>query len=199
MKNCNQRMINSLLFIVFLKIRWWLVGENIKSANDTIVGKETYGVVYGISKGYVYALRVLGFSKGGDGKMSPTQYFTLGKYDVARSRLQREDFLNFISMSFMVKLHEYVIMFKLNQLHGKVKIIHICSSYNRRSCTRRFKDFGHRTFCLVHQSIINDSHLFVCSTVLICAIITPCHDISMKSIYYITCIYTCVLYNHHFS
>lgn len=60
------------------KIRWWLVGENIKSANDTIVGKETYGVVYGISKGYVYALRVLGFSKGGDGKMSPTQYFTLG-------------------------------------------------------------------------------------------------------------------------
>uniref|UniRef100_K1RGG9 Uncharacterized protein n=1 Tax=Magallana gigas TaxID=29159 RepID=K1RGG9_MAGGI len=35
-------------------------------------------MVYGISKGYVYALRVLGFSKGGDGKMSPTQYFTLG-------------------------------------------------------------------------------------------------------------------------
>ncbi|XP_048781332.2 contactin-like isoform X2 [Ostrea edulis] len=60
------------------KIRWWLLGENIKSANDTVVGKETYGVVYGISKGYVYALRVLGFSKGGDGKMSPTQYFTLG-------------------------------------------------------------------------------------------------------------------------
>ncbi|XP_062566829.1 contactin-like [Saccostrea cucullata] len=60
------------------KIRWWLLGENIKSANDTIVGKQTHGVVYGIAKGYVYALRVLGFSKGGDGKMSPTQYFTLG-------------------------------------------------------------------------------------------------------------------------
>lgn len=89
LKNCYQRMINSFLviFFPFLKIRWWLVGENIKSANDTIVGKETYGMVYGISKGYVYALRVLGFSKGGDGKMSPTQYFTLGKCNVARSQL----------------------------------------------------------------------------------------------------------------
>lgn len=76
-----------IFFLPFLKIRWWLVGENIKSANDTIVGKETYGMVYGISKGYVYALRVLGFSKGGDGKMSPTQYFTLGKCNVARSQL----------------------------------------------------------------------------------------------------------------
>ncbi|XP_078334418.1 contactin-like isoform X2 [Crassostrea virginica] len=60
------------------KIRWWLLGENIKSANDTVVDKQTFGVVYGIAKGYVYALRVLGYSKGGDGKMSPTQYFTLG-------------------------------------------------------------------------------------------------------------------------
>lgn len=74
-----QFFLKFIFFLPFLKIRWWLVGENIKSANDTIVGKETYGMVYGISKGYVYALRVLGFSKGGDGKMSPTQYFTLGK------------------------------------------------------------------------------------------------------------------------
>lgn len=35
-----------------------------------IVGKEIYGMVYGIFKGYVYVFWVLGFSKGGDGKMS---------------------------------------------------------------------------------------------------------------------------------
>lgn len=60
------------------KMRYWLQGDNIRTANDTITGKETQGVIYGIQRGYVYSLRVLGFSKGGDGKMSPTKYFTLG-------------------------------------------------------------------------------------------------------------------------
>lgn len=62
-------------------MRYWLQGDNIRTANDTITGKETQGVIYGIQRGYVYSLRVLGFSKGGDGKMSPTKYFTLGKFN----------------------------------------------------------------------------------------------------------------------
>ncbi|XP_022311293.1 contactin-like [Crassostrea virginica] len=60
------------------KMRYWLQGDDIRTANDTITGKETHGVIYGIQRGYVYCLRVMGFSKGGDGKMSPTTYFTLG-------------------------------------------------------------------------------------------------------------------------
>ncbi|XP_061177623.1 contactin-like [Saccostrea echinata] len=60
------------------KMRYWLQGDDIRTANDTITGKETHGIIYGIQRGYVYSLRVLGFSKGGDGKQSPTKYFTLG-------------------------------------------------------------------------------------------------------------------------
>lgn len=73
-------------------------------------------MVYGISKGYVYALRVLGFSKGGDGKMSPTQYFTLGKCNVARSQL----YFAFYHYE-RHKLHYYVkciAVFFLSQLHA---------------------------------------------------------------------------------
>ncbi|KAK3105596.1 hypothetical protein FSP39_001377 [Pinctada imbricata] len=61
------------------KLRWWLIGDDIRKANDTVVGKVTNGVIYGIQKNNVYQLRVCGYSKGGDGKLSPTKYFTLGK------------------------------------------------------------------------------------------------------------------------
>lgn len=98
------------------------------------------------------------------------------------------------------KLHYYVkciaVFFSVSYMHGKLNYIHciyiymcvyLCVFlYNRRSCTRWFEDFGRKTFCFVHHSIINDSHPFVCSTVLFCVVITSCHNISMKSIYYTT-------------
>lgn len=43
------------------------------------VGKQDQAVIYGIQKNYLYCLRVLGFSTGGDGTMSELVYFTLGK------------------------------------------------------------------------------------------------------------------------
>lgn len=91
------------------------------------------------------------------------------------------------------KLHYYVkciaVFFSVSYMHGKLNYIYIYLCvflYNRRSCTRWFEDFGRKTFCFVHHSIINDSHPFVCSTVLFCVAITSCHNISMKSIYYTT-------------
>lgn len=38
----------------------------------------SHAVVKGIHEGVVYAVRVLAYSAGGDGKKSPTVYFTLG-------------------------------------------------------------------------------------------------------------------------
>ena len=61
-------------------MRWWPATENILSANDTVVPeKRTWGVIEGIQEGIVYSLRVLGYNAGGDGKKSPTVYFTLGE------------------------------------------------------------------------------------------------------------------------
>ncbi|KAK7092346.1 contactin-5-like isoform X2 [Littorina saxatilis] len=60
------------------KLRWWPATENIRTANDTVIaGKRTWGVIKGVKEGTVYALRVLGYNAGGDGKKSPTAYFTL--------------------------------------------------------------------------------------------------------------------------
>ncbi|XP_059165972.1 contactin-like [Physella acuta] len=60
------------------KIKWWSATENIRTANETIIpNRQTFGVVHGIGPNTVYALRVMGFSRGGDGKNSPTVYFTL--------------------------------------------------------------------------------------------------------------------------
>ncbi|CAL1528357.1 unnamed protein product [Lymnaea stagnalis] len=60
------------------KIRWWPSTEDIKTANVTVVGdRMTRTVLHGIGVGTVYSLRVMGYSRGGEGKNSPTVYFTL--------------------------------------------------------------------------------------------------------------------------
>ncbi|RUS84683.1 hypothetical protein EGW08_007553 [Elysia chlorotica] len=60
------------------KLRWWPAGDNILTANDTVVpGGLTHGVIRGLRRGVVYSLRVLGYSAAGDGKRSPTVFFTL--------------------------------------------------------------------------------------------------------------------------
>ncbi|XP_060075938.1 contactin-like [Ylistrum balloti] len=60
------------------KLEFWPRGENFRAAQTVVTGKETNAVIYGIHKDVIYCLRVLGYSNGGDGKKSPTQYFTLG-------------------------------------------------------------------------------------------------------------------------
>ncbi|XP_041371563.1 contactin-like [Gigantopelta aegis] len=67
------------------KLRYWESKESILTAKDVLTKeKETRAVISGIEGGVVYNLRVLGWSNGGDGKKSPTVYFTLGgqiRYD----------------------------------------------------------------------------------------------------------------------
>ncbi|XP_033733167.1 contactin-like [Pecten maximus] len=60
------------------KLEYWPRGENFRAAKTVVTGKVTNAVIYGIQKDVIYSLRVLGYSNGGDGKKSPTQYFTLG-------------------------------------------------------------------------------------------------------------------------
>ena len=43
-----------------------------------VPNRKTEGIIYGVEKRVVYKLRVLGYSNGGNGKMSPVIYFTLG-------------------------------------------------------------------------------------------------------------------------
>lgn len=59
-------------------LRYWFDGDDIRTASDVRVGKQDQAVIYGIQKNYLYCLRVLGFSTGGDGTMSELVYFTLG-------------------------------------------------------------------------------------------------------------------------
>ncbi|XP_064594777.1 contactin-like isoform X2 [Liolophura sinensis] len=59
------------------KLRYWLFNDDIRGARDIGVGKDMDGVINGLEKGYIYELRVLGYSNGGDGKMSPSVFFTV--------------------------------------------------------------------------------------------------------------------------
>ncbi|KAK6970085.1 contactin [Biomphalaria glabrata] len=60
------------------KIRWWPINEDIRTANETIVAEKlTQKILHGIQSGTVYSLRVMAYSRGGDGRNSPTVYFTL--------------------------------------------------------------------------------------------------------------------------
>lgn len=65
---------------IFFQLRYYKTSENIRAATDVIATKITRGILYGVEKDVIYQLRVLGTSLGGDGKLSPTTYFTLGKF-----------------------------------------------------------------------------------------------------------------------
>ena len=52
-----------------------------RKAYDIDVGRAVSGIVTGIKRHSVYKMRVLGYSRGGDGTMSsPPTMFTLGKW-----------------------------------------------------------------------------------------------------------------------
>ena len=64
-----------------MQIRYWQTTDDIRSATDVKAGRTAIEVeVWGIQKDTVYELRVLGYSRGGDGKMSQASFFTLGSY-----------------------------------------------------------------------------------------------------------------------
>ncbi|XP_055957470.1 contactin [Patella vulgata] len=60
------------------KLRYWESSQNMNTAQEVVVGKVTHAVIPNVERGITYSLRVLGYSYGGDGKKSPTVYFTLG-------------------------------------------------------------------------------------------------------------------------
>ena len=60
-----------------IQLIWWPVGDDIRTANQTTVPKVTEAVIYGLQFDVIYKLRVMGMNRGGDGKKSPTVYFTM--------------------------------------------------------------------------------------------------------------------------
>ncbi|XP_014784315.1 contactin [Octopus bimaculoides] len=61
------------------KVRVWVLNNDIRTARDYLMPRDTnMGIIHGIRKGVLYNLRVLGYSNGGDGKLSPMIVFTLG-------------------------------------------------------------------------------------------------------------------------
>jgi hypothetical protein len=71
-----------------LQIRYWRDTEDIRNATDIYIGKDTEGTIYKIQEGYLYHLRVLGYSVGGDGKMSsPETLFTYSSKLLVNLRL----------------------------------------------------------------------------------------------------------------
>ncbi|XP_071103024.1 contactin-like [Haliotis cracherodii] len=64
--------------LIGYKVRHWAATDDIRTARDTKAGKTSEVVIYGVSANFLYRLRVFGYSRGGDGKMSPDVYFTLG-------------------------------------------------------------------------------------------------------------------------
>lgn len=61
------------------KVRYWQTTDDVRVAQDIVVDRlQTETLIHGIQKDIVYQLRVLGYSRGGDGKHSKVVYFTLG-------------------------------------------------------------------------------------------------------------------------
>ena len=63
------------------KVRVWEADQDMSTATDTIVppGSNLEARIYNLTPGKAYNLRVLGFSRGGDGRMSsPIQQFGMG-------------------------------------------------------------------------------------------------------------------------
>ena len=61
-------------------MKHWPTTDDIRSAVNISTDRAvTEQLIYGIQKDTVYQCRVLGYSRGGEGKHSESVYFTLGK------------------------------------------------------------------------------------------------------------------------
>ncbi|XP_045161359.2 contactin-like isoform X2 [Mercenaria mercenaria] len=62
-------------------LRVWKLQEDLRTATDTKVGKVNEAVIEGLQQNSVYILRVLGYSRAGDGGLSEAVYFSLAGKD----------------------------------------------------------------------------------------------------------------------
>ncbi|XP_029636618.1 contactin [Octopus sinensis] len=61
-------------------VKYWLVNDDIRQALQIDLGREVQGEIRNLRKGVVYNLRVIGYSRGGEGaKSSPVTQFTITK------------------------------------------------------------------------------------------------------------------------
>ena len=82
-QNVSERTLTCIL-----KVRYWQTTDDIRSATDVLVDRGVTEVtVWGIQRDIVYELRVLSYSRGGDGKMSEASFFTLGLYELSSNVL----------------------------------------------------------------------------------------------------------------
>ena len=61
------------IYTLYFQIRYWRDSDDIRNAQDVNTEKRTYGHIYQLQQNQLYHLRVLGYSMGGDGKMSSPQ------------------------------------------------------------------------------------------------------------------------------
>lgn len=99
--------------LIGYKIRVWELDQDMSTANDTIIpgGSKLEADITNLSPGKAYHLRVLAFSKGGDGRMSsPTHTFQMGDAAAFRSSAANK-ILNAalgISLLLLLKIYEYI-------------------------------------------------------------------------------------------
>lgn len=77
------------------RIKYWRATDNIREARIVDIGRNSYGYIYNLERGIVYKLRVYGFSRGGDGKMSsPVTRFTITKDGMVRKDMYDPNLTN---------------------------------------------------------------------------------------------------------
>ena len=62
------------------------MGDDIRMANQTTVGRTTEAFIHGLQFDTIYKLRMMAFNRGGDGKKSPTVYFTVEKGNIPENQ-----------------------------------------------------------------------------------------------------------------
>jgi len=91
--------------LIGYKIRIWEIDQDMSTAKDTIIpgGSKLEANVKDLIPGKIYKLRVLAFSKGGDGRMSsPTHTFQMGDTAVFRSSAENKILDVTLSITFLL-------------------------------------------------------------------------------------------------
>jgi len=97
--------------LIGYKIRVWESDQDMSTANDTIIpgGSKLEADISNLSPGKRYNLRVLAFSRGGDGRMSsPTHVFQMGDTEAFRSSAGNKIMDVIVGLAFLWFLRIYV-------------------------------------------------------------------------------------------
>lgn len=98
--------------LIGYKVRVWEVDQDMSTANDTIVliGNDLEARITNLSPGKTYHLRVLGYSVGGDGRMSsPAHTFQMGDKELLRSSAAKRmlDSALILALIFLVTMFQF--------------------------------------------------------------------------------------------